>query len=61
MMTEANSLNIWKKLRQHLIEWNLFRTDDIDDPDKQNTIDSNSELLKEQRISTRVYIILLTS
>jgi hypothetical protein len=60
-MTDANSSNIWKRFRQYLIEWNSFKTNDNDDHDKQNTINSNLELLRQQRISTRVYIILLTS
>jgi hypothetical protein len=65
-MTEARSPNIWNRFLQHLIEWNVFSSEDEqstidDDQFRQNTTNSNSQLLQEQRIATRVYIITLTS
>jgi hypothetical protein len=68
-MTEENSSNIPKKrFCQRLIEWNLFKTDDEQQPTVENdnhitqsTINANSQsFIQEQRVSTRVYIILLT-
>ncbi len=55
-MTEATPPpSLLKRFHQYLIEWNLFTSDD---PDKHNP---DPRLLREQRISTRVYIIFMTS
>jgi hypothetical protein len=50
-MTEAESPNVLKRFHSHLIEWNVFTSDDQHDP----------RLLREQRIATRVYVICMTS
>ena len=60
-MTDAHSLRILKKFRQYFIEWNLFQTDDDDGRNEQGTVSANLESLRVQRISTRIYVVLLTS
>jgi hypothetical protein len=52
-MTEATAPNLLKRFCRYLSEWNVFTSDDQQNPDPQ--------LLREQRIATRVYIISMTS
>jgi hypothetical protein len=55
-MTEAKPPNLFQRLHRNLIEWNVFVSED-----QQPTPNPDLGLLREQRISTRVYIISLTS
>ncbi|CAF3814784.1 unnamed protein product [Rotaria magnacalcarata] len=53
------------KFRQSLIEWNLFASEDQNDdmnssPSREIT-NADAQLLQEQRISTRLYVISLTT
>ncbi|CAF3419966.1 unnamed protein product [Rotaria socialis] len=53
------------KIRQNLIEWNLFASEDQNDdmsssPSREIT-NADAHLLREQRISTRLYVISLTT
>ena len=58
-MTEAESPNVLKRFHSHLIEWNVFTSDDQHD---QRTVPNpDPRLLREQRIATRVYVICMTS
>jgi hypothetical protein len=55
-MTETISSSLIKRCRRHLIEWNLFTSDD-----QQDGHDLDPRLLREQRISSRIYVISMTS
>ncbi|CAF4124277.1 unnamed protein product, partial [Rotaria sp. Silwood2] len=55
---------MFNKFRQYLIEWNVFMSEDqnynVNNGHSQQTTNTNPQLLQEQRIATRVYVISLT-
>jgi hypothetical protein len=55
-MTEAQPPKLLQRLHRNLIEWNVFVSEDQQPPPNPDL-----RLLREQRISTRVYIISLTN
>jgi hypothetical protein len=46
---------MWKRL----IEWNAFEDVVVDPDGEEQTVASEPRVIREQRISTRVYLILL--
>jgi hypothetical protein len=58
-MTETRPPYLLNRFGQYLIEWNVFTSDDQQDGDDQHNPDP--QLLREQRIATRVYVISITS
>jgi len=63
-MARRASPSFWKRCWQNLIEWNVFENE-LEEAalenklSKESMITAKGQLLRRQRISTRVYIIVL--